>query len=494
MTYLKKPEIIFLISASNLFLFNYWLTLGIFSEEIRYYFFNKPTLEILLGVALLLTFFSVFVVIFIFLKKKNLIYLKNLFILFLFLVVLDMLRSISNLLPISYFFEHKYISLTIFIIFTALYIKFINFFTSIIQFFFIIFSPFVIIIFINLFNLLFILNWDGNQKLIQNKSYEDKKEKIILIIFDELDLRVLKEGNYKNFNKILNQSDIYNNAFPSGDATLTIIPSILTGSQLPFDTAKYNFLINEITYEHEGQKKELSKQENLFSLIDEEKYKLGILGIYHRYCNIFHNKLNTCHELKDEQFTIRNLGFSKYLIYSIIDIIPGSSKIKLFKNINPENFNQYDLPVLRIENIETYSQITPALINNNDFIYIHIPLPHAPWIYYNKNFNPNKFNQFEQEGYYENMNLTDLYLGQIIEHLEQRKIFDSSTVILASDHGWRTGDKNFIGSNTKTIDNRGGDILISVKNKNQFKNRNIDKKIFNYELFNIIKMILKNGK
>ena len=70
MTHIKKPEIIFLISASNLFLFNYWLNLGIFSEEIRYYFFNKPTLEIFLGILLLLTFFSIFLIIFIFLKKK----------------------------------------------------------------------------------------------------------------------------------------------------------------------------------------------------------------------------------------------------------------------------------------------------------------------------------------------------------------------------------------------------------------------------------------
>ena len=153
MTYLKKPELIFLLSASNLLLFKYWLNLGIFSEEIRYYFFNKPTLEIFLGIILLLSFFSIFVVIFIFLKKNNLIYLKNLFILFLFLVVCDILRSASNLLPISYFLEHKLISLGVFILFAALYMKFINFYSSIIQFFFVIFSPFIIVVFINLFNL-----------------------------------------------------------------------------------------------------------------------------------------------------------------------------------------------------------------------------------------------------------------------------------------------------------------------------------------------------
>jgi hypothetical protein len=489
---IKKPEILFLLSASNLFLFKYWLTLGIFSEEMRYYFFNRPTLEIFLGITLLLTFFFVFLIIFFFLKKNNLIYLKNLFTLFLFLVVLDILRSASNILPVSYFYENKLVSILIFLLTAGLYMKYINFFSNSIQFLFIIFSPFVIIIFINLFNLLFLLNWQGNKELIKNKNYEVKKEKIILIVFDELDFRVLKKGNYTNFNKILNKSDVYSNAFPSGDATLTIIPSILTGSQLPFNTNKFNFLINEIIYEHEGKKKELSKQKNLFSLLDDEKYKLGILAMYHRYCNIFYNNVNACHELNDEQFTIKNLGFKKYLIYSIMDIIPGSAKIKLFRNLNPQNFNQYDLPKLRIENIKQFIKISPTLLDNNDFIYIHIPLPHPPWIYENKNFSINAFSQFEQDGYYENMNLTDFYLGQIIEHLQQKAIFDSSTIILLSDHGWRTGDKSFIGSNAKKIDNRGGDVLLSIKNKNQLKKNNIDKKIFNYELFYIIKQMLKN--
>ncbi len=265
---IKKLEIILLLSASNLLLFNYWLKIGIFSEEIRYYFFHKPILEILLGIILLLIIFLIFLVIFFFLKKNDLIYLKNLFIFFLFIIILDGFRTASNLLPINYVLEHKFISFGIIVLFAVLFIKFINFFSSIIQFFFLFLSPFVIVIFIYLFNLLVILDWDNNQKLIKNKNYQDKKNKIILIVFDELDQRVIKNGNYKNFDKILNKSDVYSNAFPSGDATLTIIPSILTGTQLPLDTSKYNFLINEIVYDHGGQKKELSKQENLFKLIN----------------------------------------------------------------------------------------------------------------------------------------------------------------------------------------------------------------------------------
>ena len=78
-----------------------------------------------------------------------------------------------------------------------------------------------------------------------------KKDKIILLIFDELDYRVLKENKYENFNKILNISNVYTNAFPSGDATLDILPSILTGLDLPDDTREYDFQLNDIVFKYE---------------------------------------------------------------------------------------------------------------------------------------------------------------------------------------------------------------------------------------------------
>ena len=345
----------------------------------------------------------------------------------------------------------------------------------------------------NILNFAFLLDWNNNKNLINKKNYPDKNNKIVFVMFDELDFRVLNDGNYDNFEYILSKSDVYLNAIPSGDATLTIIPSILTGSELPIDTKYYNYSNNEISYtSKEGKNKNLSEQENIFNFLDNNKYKIGLIGIYHRYCNIFYKNMNECFELNDEQYNIKNLKFKKYLIYSLLDFIPGNNKFKIFEKFNSGNFNSIDQPNLRIQNIKKYFEYLPNLIENNDFIFVHIPLPHAPWIYYKGNFEIKKYDQLKQEGYYDNMILTDNFLGEIINKLKQSNSNEKSTLILTSDHGWRVGDKKYLGSNLKTLDNRKGDILLSVKNINQTNRINIKNKIFNHEMFNLIKKMVKS--
>ena len=280
---------------------------------------------------------------------------------------------------------------------------------------------------------------------------------------------------------------MFTNAFPSGDATLEIIPSILTGIDLSDNTKDYNFQLNEIVFKYKNEKKKINKEKNIFKIIKNKNYKIGLFGIYHRYCNIFFKELNECYEANDEQFTINNLGLKKYLIYSLVDIIPGSSKISIFKNTNPNNFNSYDLPQLRIENIKKFQKLFPLLIENNDFIFIHIPLPHAPWIFLNNEFNYDYYDQYAQKGYYDNMNLTDKFLGNVINYLIKKNIYENTTIFLASDHGWRTGDEIFLGSHSKKKENRGGHVLLSIKRKYQYKQKIIDKKIINFKLFNLIK-------
>ena len=41
------------------------------------------------------------------------------------------------------------------------------------------------------------------------------------------------------------------------------------------------------------------------------------------------------------------------------------------------------------------------------------------------------------------MNLTDKFLGKIIEYLKEKEIFENTTIFLASDHGWRMVMKFF---------------------------------------------------
>ena len=132
----KKLEIVFFLSLSNLILTNYWLKLGLFSDEIRYYFYEKPILEILLGLALLVIIFLIIFSISIHLIKKKLFFIDKSFKFLLFILVLDIFRRVSNLLPLEILYQRKiWLLLSAFVTF-FLFIKFINQINKLIFFFF----------------------------------------------------------------------------------------------------------------------------------------------------------------------------------------------------------------------------------------------------------------------------------------------------------------------------------------------------------------------
>jgi hypothetical protein len=482
----NKLDIIFLLSASNLILFNYWIGVGIFSSEIRYYFYHKPSLEVFLGISIFIFLFLILFLFFNLIRKYKMALCEKIYIFLIFFLTINILRISSNTLAVDSFFQNKVLIFMLLLI-AFFYCKYVDLVSKIIKVFFIIVSPFVLVIFFNIFIVLFIYDWNQNKHLIKLKDYKNKENKIIFLIFDELDYRVLKKSTeYFNFNKILNKSTVYNNAFPGGEATLTNIPMILSGTQLDNNSKNFRFLINDIEYENNGKKK-ISNTKNLFSILDEHQYKIGVAGSYHRYCNIFYRYINQCIDAKnDEQMTIKNLGFKKYFIYFLTSIMPGISKIKILENHQVKNFYHSDLLKLRIENIENFRKQIPELINNNDFIYLHMPLPHAPWIYYNNSYNITHYNQSKEDGYYDNMKLTDLFLKEIIMHLEKKNFFNNSTIILLSDHGWREGDTNFKGSNLKKIEDRGGDVMLAIKDKDQVTRVDSNKKIYNYDALNLI--------
>ena len=60
----------------------------------------------------------------------------------------------------------------------------------------------------------------------------------------------------------------------SGDATLEIIPSILTGIDLSDNTKDYNFQLNEIVFKYKNEKK-ISKSKS-FKIIN-KNYKISYL-------------------------------------------------------------------------------------------------------------------------------------------------------------------------------------------------------------------------
>jgi membrane-anchored protein YejM (alkaline phosphatase superfamily) len=68
------------------------------------------------------------------------------------------------------------------------------------------------------------------------------------------------------------------------------------------------------------------------------------------------------------------------------------------------------------------------------FVLIHIPIPHPVGIY---NRATGQLST-DATSYVDNLAITDLYLAHLRSELEARGEWDSTTVVVMGDHGWRT--------------------------------------------------------
>ena len=481
----KKIQLITAFSVSNLLLTSYWLQLGLYSQEIRYYFYKKPVVELWLGISLFIFFSISFYKVFTFLNNKKYYKTEHLIKFLLLINALNIFRRLSNFFSLQILLDNKiFLFLTIFFI-IVIFFKFIKIFSKLIIFIFLIFSPFVLMNTFHIINMGSIMNWDNNKLLIGKKNYPDKENKIIHFIFDELDPEIVEKQKNKNLNNFFKSSDHYINAYTKGQGTLQNMISILTGKELikivPNVKSDFTFSNNNVFYKYQNNKISVADNKNIFSILNKKKYKVGVMGIYHRYCNIFYKDLNQCIETGDETYSIKNIGFKEYFFYSIASMIPASSKIKYTKKYSYSNFLDYNFPTLRVNNILKYEKKIPNLIKNNDYILIHIPLPHAPWIYKDGKFNVNDQptqDGFDLDGYYNNVLITDIFFQEIINKIKSMGLYDESTIILSSDHGWRNKPGfSYLGNNK---------FVLAIKNSYQKEPKTIPKK---FGLHNILKII-----
>jgi hypothetical protein len=71
-----------------------------------------------------------------------------------------------------------------------------------------------------------------------------------------------------------------------------------------------------------------------------------------------------------------------------------------------------------------------------DFVFLHWPIPHAPYIY-DRTSTRLGVSRFASAGYLDNLALTDLAFAEVREDMIQAEVWDRSVVILTSDHWWR---------------------------------------------------------
>ena len=429
-------DILVSLSVANLMLFNSWVKL-IYSDS--YFLPTFRWYDYLSATVLLFLFATLFLLILrIFRTDKKTIWQLMLLMPFgvAFFIMVDAIR-------LSYFdftvvFDNifsqiiKYYPWVILIVTIIVFLLFLSRKKLIpaVYILLLIFSPFA---FLNLFYIAVnttssLINYSSRFEKISLANDAITTPKIIYIIFDELDYEVffkdkvdkIKNIDLKNLEYIKQNTLFFNNVKNMWDSTTRAIPAITTGEDITIRELTYPFPDIELTFA-DGEKTLWSKSDTIFSTMKSFDRNLAIIGFHHHYCEIFSHIATYCIAAD----TLNS--FSESLKIQMVAMFPYYRRLQFI------HLHQ------KIEK-STLDALSSNII---DFIYIHDSIPHVPAIWDAESsqyslYNPVvKYERDHMKNYFYNVQLVDDFLGRIIRRMKEKEIWESSTIIIGSDHRWR---------------------------------------------------------
>ncbi|MFH1096544.1 MAG: sulfatase-like hydrolase/transferase [Candidatus Desantisbacteria bacterium] len=253
------------------------------------------------------------------------------------------------------------------------------------------------------------------------------KQRVIWLMFDELDLRIAFTGRPKGielpeFDRFRQQSLFALNAKRHSAATMIAIPSYITGKLVKKAiTVDHDTLKLQIEGDEAGHFTPWTDYPTLFSQAHAIGANTAIIGIYHPYSRVFAKDYSFCSWY----------GFNTFTPQATNSIF--TEMCSQLKGITPV--------FRRINAISTYCGVSKDTINiatdpHYDLIYVHASVPHGPTVY-SKRMNRFTLFNISKLGYFDNLILADRFLGKLRHAMEKANLWDQTTILITSDHEWR---------------------------------------------------------
>jgi type I phosphodiesterase/nucleotide pyrophosphatase len=264
-------------------------------------------------------------------------------------------------------------------------------------------------------------------------------QRIVWILFDELSYDLVFDHRpaglaVPNLEKLHSTSVSFGNLEPVGLYTERVIPSLLAGQSIDKIGSA---LDGSLSYMDQAQHRWLTYDPNktLFGLAQANGWNPGVSGWYNPYCRIFASVLTSCSWEPGipVELPLENEGASedKSSLANAL-VLPHKLLTRFSRHANTAREELLD------RNIKDYLSVMKrgsALIQNDQvhFVFLHLPVPHPPGFY-----NRNTHKLSESGDYFDNLVLADDTLGELMQGVDHTPWASQTTVIVSSDHSWRT--------------------------------------------------------
>ena len=255
---------------------------------------------------------------------------------------------------------------------------------------------------------------------------------VLWFIFDEWDQSLTFDRRparleLPELDRFRNQSFYADHALPPAGFTLLSVPSLVIGRTLFQSVPETPELM--VTYRPHQLSVTLESQTTIFSEARDKEFNVGIVGSYLPYCRMFGS--TTC-EWQDESEYPNSLG--EEMVQSArqqLGIVPLARRTVM--RALGENRRQREVHLLAYRKLQ--NAVLRSIVDSRlNLVFVHWDIPHLPAIY---DAGEDGFSVDSDSTYVDNLRLLDRTVMAVHLTLERAGLWDSSTILMTSDHPFR---------------------------------------------------------
>jgi hypothetical protein len=256
--------------------------------------------------------------------------------------------------------------------------------------------------------------------------------RIVWLLFDEMSYQQVFGHRWPglelpNLDRLRTESVTFSSIQPDGYFTEDVIPSLLLGKPIDEVRATSSGWMIYRSGTH-GSWRRFDGNQTLFQDALRIGWTTGAIGSYNPYCRILKDQLDFC--WMDMPPLPDHLSRSRSTVGNVLAPLAANwQRISADQAHVPASGSASSLDTLGAVRAANALIADPQI----DICFVHLPLPHPPGDY---NRITGKIGA--AGSYIDNLALSDRILGQLLTDIAQSPAASRTTLLLSSDHSWRT--------------------------------------------------------
>jgi hypothetical protein len=287
--------------------------------------------------------------------------------------------------------------------------------------------------------------WSERPPAPRIESGASGRPRVLWLIFDEMGERPTFEGrpaglSLPELDRLRGESLFASNAFPPAGHTSQSIPALLTGRLV---SAVRPSGPGELSVTLAGTNAPVGWDTlpDVFSSARAGGSDTALVGWYHPYCRVIGDRLTFCRwEAASQRIDSSKLSLINNLLrqeLGLLKLFPSAGRLA---DAGHSGLERRGLEAFKAGHLADYRELlstAEGVASDKSFglTLIHLPVPHPPGVF---NRSRGAFDTSGNGSYLDNLALADRTLGLLRSKMEGAGLWEKTTVVLSSDHWWRT--------------------------------------------------------